>query len=830
MSQVSPLDRLLAEEPFVRTLAQALLAEEADEVVQQTWLRAMKHGGDGVTQPRSWLASIARNVANNLLRDRRRRQARERAARTDELAPSSAELMEREEQRKRLVDAIDALPSQLRTVLLLRYYEGLAPRHIAAKTGLSNDTVRNRIRRALQLLRERLDAGNDGDRRAWMLAMIPIACPTPAQAAPAVAAVPFAAVLTLTLLAGIVAIAVATWALWPPPPATAPTASSAPAGDGSQAAPASAIDDAAAAPATGPTPTVAPAVEAAAIHAAAVEAAAATLPRTGHLEVHVRHSDGSPAADVRLLVHDHAGDQRAPHAEATSNDAGVARFERLPATELWVSSDRGTRPLVTTIEPDACAVREFRLEQGVHVVGVVVDGLGQPVPFASVEGAPLALATLDVQHLCRADADGRFELRDVHTRSVLGARAPGRLPGVMEAVRGRPGSSVRVRLTVGGVAADVRGVVRAPDGSPIAGATVRVGGGRTSGLHMDGNVHPPMPALARTDDAGAFVATGVPRGRLSVAVVARGFAPWFGEVDRAGAADVAVELQPGAVVIGRVELPDGAPAAGAQVEYGRLHAFDYQRTRADRDGRFRLDRLPAGPVEVRAHVQQVGGARRQLQVAIGQPTRCRLRLDGFGRPHAPGPGMHDRAQPGVPALPRPGPESPPAGPRRGSCAIRGYVLGPDGNPIPDAQVVAVRRGARGGHRIERLSEDDGAFDLGPLPPGMWRVDVFAAGLAPISSERFALREGEAIDLGDLDVPAGGRLRIHLPRRLRDHARVVVLPSITELPLPVHHVNDARETDYLPAGTYEVLVSDRGRELARCKATVVVDRVTDVTVR
>ena len=37
MSQVSPPDRLLAEEPFVRTLAQALLAEEADEVVQPTW-------------------------------------------------------------------------------------------------------------------------------------------------------------------------------------------------------------------------------------------------------------------------------------------------------------------------------------------------------------------------------------------------------------------------------------------------------------------------------------------------------------------------------------------------------------------------------------------------------------------------------------------------------------------------------------------------------------------------------------------------------------------------------------------------------------------------
>lgn len=56
------LQALLAEEPFVRTLAQALAAGDADDVVQQTWLLALQHGG-GLDRPRSWLVRIAHNVA-----------------------------------------------------------------------------------------------------------------------------------------------------------------------------------------------------------------------------------------------------------------------------------------------------------------------------------------------------------------------------------------------------------------------------------------------------------------------------------------------------------------------------------------------------------------------------------------------------------------------------------------------------------------------------------------------------------------------------------------------------------------------------------------------
>ena len=62
------IQRLLAEEPFVRALAQHLVVDDADEVVQQTYLRALQHDGNGVHEPRNWLARIVRNVAANLRR------------------------------------------------------------------------------------------------------------------------------------------------------------------------------------------------------------------------------------------------------------------------------------------------------------------------------------------------------------------------------------------------------------------------------------------------------------------------------------------------------------------------------------------------------------------------------------------------------------------------------------------------------------------------------------------------------------------------------------------------------------------------------------------
>ncbi len=72
--------------------------------------------------------------------------------------------------RRRLTEAIDALPEIYRTTLVLRYLDEKQPQEIAALLDLPVTTVRKRVSRGLGLLREELDR-EYGDREAWSLAV-----------------------------------------------------------------------------------------------------------------------------------------------------------------------------------------------------------------------------------------------------------------------------------------------------------------------------------------------------------------------------------------------------------------------------------------------------------------------------------------------------------------------------------------------------------------------------------------------------------------------------------------------------------------------------------
>src|SRR5262245_11745390 len=163
------LQRLLAEEPFVRALAASLVADEADDVVQQAFLLALERRPGQLGAPRSWLARVVRNLVADLRRRRKRRDARLRATAVHERLPSSAELLVGEERRRALVAAVDALPEHLRTVVLLRYFEGMPPRRIAEQLGVPAPVVWDRLHAALTALRARMDKAHGGDRRAWLV-------------------------------------------------------------------------------------------------------------------------------------------------------------------------------------------------------------------------------------------------------------------------------------------------------------------------------------------------------------------------------------------------------------------------------------------------------------------------------------------------------------------------------------------------------------------------------------------------------------------------------------------------------------------------------------
>jgi RNA polymerase sigma-70 factor (ECF subfamily) len=173
---------LLAHAAWVRGVATALVRDAAsvDDLVQETWLAAMRRPPETDRPLRPWLAGVVRNLVRQRRRGEARRERREEVVATRRAAeslPTPDELAERLDTQQRLAAHVKKLPEPFRATVLLRYYEGLTAADIASREGVPAGTVRWRLKRALQLLRERLDAEHDGDRRAWCMALIPLTVP-----------------------------------------------------------------------------------------------------------------------------------------------------------------------------------------------------------------------------------------------------------------------------------------------------------------------------------------------------------------------------------------------------------------------------------------------------------------------------------------------------------------------------------------------------------------------------------------------------------------------------------------------------------------------------
>lgn len=153
-------EQALAHQGQLLRLAQRLLGDPdaAEDAVGHALLQESRgRRGGGVPLGR-FLAAAVRNCSRRLRRDAARRQRHETAAARDAVAPAADELAAREQLRRQVAAAVLALAEPYRTTVALVYLEQQPVAEVAARLRVAEATIRVRLHRAREQLRQRLRA------------------------------------------------------------------------------------------------------------------------------------------------------------------------------------------------------------------------------------------------------------------------------------------------------------------------------------------------------------------------------------------------------------------------------------------------------------------------------------------------------------------------------------------------------------------------------------------------------------------------------------------------------------------------------------------------
>ena len=134
-----------------------------EDLVQQTFLACVrnKESFRAAASFRTYLYTIARSRLYDALRKKRRLGGEtDLASRTlAELRTSPSTRLVKQEEQRMLHDALETLPLELHLAIELFYFEELPAREVALALGIPEGTVRSRLRRALDKLRNQLATG-----------------------------------------------------------------------------------------------------------------------------------------------------------------------------------------------------------------------------------------------------------------------------------------------------------------------------------------------------------------------------------------------------------------------------------------------------------------------------------------------------------------------------------------------------------------------------------------------------------------------------------------------------------------------------------------------
>lgn len=370
---------------------------------------------------------------------------------------------------------------------------------------------------------------------------------------------------------------------------------------------------------------------------------------------------------------------------------------------------------------------------------VVAQGTSDPVPGARVSLVSLA-ALFGGSRTGTSDAEGRFEIVSVPMGGATlivekdGWVQPGMTPqtlvsSAMQAVMGGkkedPGEGISISLSRPGEVVErtlemarggmLRGAVVAPGGTGVAGARVSVEFASTPGGFMRQIMaFMPIGEPRVTGEGGAFEIPAPAAGQKVVLVArAQGYLDGRSEPFDSKAEDVeglSVSLRQGATLAGKVSEPGGKPLEGAFVRYtpmaeggdgGRVWRLRSAKPhRTGEDGAFRIENVETGRLALQfSHPSFVSVSREGIEAADGKVAEVSAELAAAG-------------------------------------AVSGRVLGADGKPFAGARIGANRVGPlpEGTDPYFRVPQDvatgtDGAFTVGSLPPGRYRLVARADGAA-----------------------------------------------------------------------------------------------------
>lgn len=545
----------------------------------------------------------------------------------------------------------------------------------------------------------------------------------------------------------------------------------------------------------------------------------ASANEVGSLLVHVVWGDDKqPAEGIEVKVWRSGVDPLFDEPQARSDATGSVLFAELAPGNVYLSVERAGHGDHVKVGIVAGQRSEVTLEvkMGMNAKGRVVDGSG-----ARVAGADIVVsgwAGGKTLTLGQSAADGTFELRAVATHCHIGARKQGFVPSSMRQFTAADGATVDFTIVLTGTGASLEGVVLDPHDRPIADAIVRAGerDQKNHKLPDGANAMAPQCEQVRTDEAGRFRFTSVVPGLVPVSACARGLAPWHQDVEvRAGSRESqTIRLQPGVTLFGKVSDAAGKPLAKVEIHGGDWDNLGHRSASSAEDGTYRLEGLAVGTLQMQASHDKHGSISESFVFVAGEQRRWDPILSaglqirgkvvdsddkpvkgvmveamlerstrddhwtGFENTDAEGRFALNNCKEGktvrvtfrrkstFPELVMTG-VMPSAAelvvrlPQEAWVYIKGTVLGPDGEVLPNVHVSPSMKVGYSGSPAETADSKTGEFKYGPYPPGTYSVRFAADGYPEIRLADRTLGPDEVWDVGTVKFQRGGTLAVQL---------------------------------------------------------------------